>query len=163
MPIAAPGWRSGCPVCGYHDKVRLLDAVYQDRELRRADMPPMVSRFGIVLRSHPLHTSIPRAAARMRPPRRPSAVATYIGMNGAQVATLIGIPFAFALLIRLDRTAEFLLSLIIAGVLGAWSGPLSERAQKAWRARTAEFEQAMRHWRGLRYCSRCDQIFVARR
>jgi len=162
LPIAARGWRSGCPVCGHHDKVRQLDAVYQDRERSRAEQPPLVSRFGLMVRGHPRLSNVPRAALRLSPPRRPSALATIVGISGLQIGALIGVPFAVALLIRPDTFAEFLMSLIVAGLLGGFSGPLNDRAQTAWRARTAEWEKAMRAWRELRYCSRCDQVFVGR-
>jgi hypothetical protein len=163
LPIAAPGWRSGCPVCGYHDKVRLLDAVYQDHERVRAEQPPLVNRFGLMVRGHPLLTSVPRGApSRLSRPRRPSVVATYVGIGGPQVAILIGLPFAVALLVRFDTFAEFVLSLLVATLLGVFSRPLFDRAQAAWDARTAEWEKAMRAWRELRYCSRCDQVFVGR-
>ncbi|HET6319131.1 MAG TPA: hypothetical protein VFG86_21975 [Chloroflexota bacterium] len=162
LPIAAPGWRSGCPVCGYHDKVRQLDAVYQDRERTRAEQPPLVNRFGLMVRGHPMLSNLPRVPSRLTPPRRPSAVATYIGTGGPHFAMLIGIPAVAALLIRPDTWAQFLMSLLVATLLGATSRPVSERAQKVWHKRTAEWEQAMRAWRELRYCSRCDQIFVAR-
>jgi len=162
LPIAAPGWRSGCPVCGHHDKVRQLDAVYQDRERGRADQPPLVSRFGLMVRGHPLLSGGPRVPARLSPPRRPSALTTFLGISGLQVGALIGIPFAIALLIQPDTFAEFLLSLIVAGLLGAFSRPLSDRASRARSLRTAEWEQAMRKWRELRYCSRCHQVFVER-
>lgn len=162
LPIAAPGWRSGCPVCGYHDKVRPLDAVYQDRERSRAEQPPLVNRFGLMVRGHPLLTSVPRAPGRLSPPRRPSAVGTYVGISGPQVATLIGLPLGIALLVRFDTFAEFLTSLVVAVLLGAFSGPLYDRARRAWDTRTAEWEKAMRAWRELRYCSRCDQVFTER-
>jgi len=154
LPIAAPGWRSGCPVCGYHDKVRLLDVVYQDRERTHAEQPPLVNRFGLMVRGHPLLANVPRGPSRLSPPKRPSAVATYLGRSGAQLGALVGVPFALALVIRFDMFAEFLLSLVVAALLGTYSGPLYERARTAWTQRTAEWEQAMRAWRELRYCSR---------
>jgi hypothetical protein len=162
LPIAAPGWRSGCPVCGYHDKVRQLDAVYQDRERGRAEQPPLVNRFGLMVRGHPLLAGVPRIPSRLSPPRRPSALTTFIGISGPRVAALVGIPFGIALLIRPDTFAEFLLSLIVAGLLGTFSRPLSDRATVVWTQRTAEWEKAMRAWRELRYCSRCDQVFTER-
>jgi len=162
LPIAAPGWRSGCPVCGYHDKVRQLDAVYQDRERTQSEQPPLVNRFGLMVRGHPLLSNVPRGPSRLTPPRRPSALATYVGISGPRVAALIGLPVAVSVLIRPDTFAEFLLSLIVAALLGACSGPLYDRAQQAWQTRNAEWEKAMRTWRELRYCSRCDQVFVGR-
>ena len=40
--------------------------------------------------------------------------------------------------------------------------PLFERGKAVWSKRTADWEGAMRAWRELRYCSRCDQVFVER-
>ena len=83
-------------------------------------------------------------------------------VGGPQVLALTSLPFAVALLMRPDTFAEFLLSLVVALVLGASSVPLTERGKRVWATRTAEWEQAMRAWRELRYCSRCDQVFVER-
>jgi hypothetical protein len=162
-PVAPRGWRSGCPVCGHHDKVRLLNAVYQDRERRRAEQPPLVNRYGLMVRGHPGLARVAPGATRLSPPRRPSALATFMRIGGPQVAGLLGVPFGVALLIRPDTSAEFVLSLVVAALLGALSLPLGERVTRAWSARTAEWEQAMRAWRALRYCSRCDQVFLERR
>jgi hypothetical protein len=161
-PGVVRGWRSGCPVCGYHDKVRPLDAVYQDRERRFAEHPPLVSRFGLLVRSHPGLTPVPRGALRFRPPRRPSFLATSLRVGGLQVAALAAVPVAIALLVRPGTFAEFLVSLVAALFLGAISVPLVERGKGVWARRTAEWEDAMRTWRELRYCSRCDQVFVER-
>jgi hypothetical protein len=149
-------------VCGYHDAVRQLDAVYHDRERRRAIEPPMVNRFGLMVRGHPGLRPVPRGALRHHPPRRPSALAMSVQVGGPQVAALIGVPLGAAFLLRVDTFVEFLMSLIVATLLGAVSGPLLERARRVWAARTAEWQQAMRGWRELRYCSRCDQVFVER-
>jgi len=162
-PAVVPrGWRSGCPVCGYHDAVRPLDAVYQDRERRRAEQPPLVNRFGLLVRGHPGLTPVPRGVLRHSPPRRPSVLATFMRIGGPQVLALTSLPFGVALIIRPDTFAEFLMSLVVALVLGASSVPLLERGKRVWAARTAEWEQAMRAWRELRYCSRCDHVFVER-
>src|SRR5437773_8868443 len=122
LPIAAPGWRSGCPVCGYHDKVRQLDAVYQDRERRHSEQPPLVNRFGLMVRGHPLLSNVPRVPSRLTPPRRPSALGTYVGISGPRVAALIGLPLAVSVLTRPDPSLEFLLSLTLASLPAACSG-----------------------------------------
>jgi hypothetical protein len=160
--IAAAGWRSGCPVCGYHDKVRQLDAVYHDRERRHAEQPPLVNRFGLMVRGHPLLSNIPRAAHRLSPPRRPSALATYARSGWLHAVAIVGIPATVAALVRPDTSLRFLLSLAVMALFGVVSRPLSERGGKVWDARRSEWEQAMRAWRELRYCSRCDQVFASR-
>jgi hypothetical protein len=83
-------------------------------------------------------------------------------VGGPQVAGLIGLPFGIALLVRPDTYFEFLVSLLVAVMLGAVSVPLRVRGERVWAQRTAEWEKAMRAWRELRYCSRCDQVFVER-
>jgi hypothetical protein len=158
----ARGWRSGCPVCGYHDKVRQLDAVYQDRERRLGEHPPMVSRFGLIVRGHPGLSPVLRGALRFTPPRRPSVLATALRIGGLQVAAVAIVPACIALLVRPDTFVGYLLSLVVALALGVVSVPLLERGKRVWAARTAEWEKAMRAWRELRYCSRCDQVFVER-
>jgi hypothetical protein len=160
--VAVRGWRSGCPECGYHDAVRQLDAVYQDRERRRADQPPLVNRFGLMVRGHPAFTPVPRAVIRYRPPRRPSVLATFMRIGGPQVTGLVCLPLGIALLVRPDTSFEFLVSLLVAALLGAVSVPLRTRGERVWAVRTAEWEKAMRAWRELRYCTRCDQVFVER-
>ena len=161
-PDVVRGWRSGCPGCGYHDTVRQLDAVYQDRERRLGEHPPMVSRFGLIVRGHPGYAPVPRGALRFTPPRRPSVLATSVRTGGLQVALVASIPALIALLVRPDTFVGYLLSLLLALALGVVSVPLLERGKRVWAARTAEWEKSMRAWRALRYCSRCDQVFVER-
>jgi hypothetical protein len=158
----ARGWRSGCPVCGYHDKVRQLDAVYQDRERRLGEHPPIVSRFGLIVRGHPGWAPVPRGALRYTRPRRPSVLGTSLRTGGLQVAAVVVVTAIIALEARPSTFVGFLMSLVAALLLGVMSVPLLERGQRLWAARTAEWEKAMRAWRNLRYCSRCDQVFVER-
>jgi hypothetical protein len=162
VPVAPAGWRSGCPVCGHHDKVRQLDAVYQDRERTIAEHPPLVNRFGLLVRGHPMLRSVPRVVTRVKPPRRPSALVTHLNTSGVQVGALVGVPFGIALLARPGTVVDCALSLVVALVLGILSEPLLARGRVALARQTAEWEQAMRTWRTLRYCSRCDQVFSAR-
>ena len=72
------------------------------------------------------------------------------------------VPASIALLVRPDTFVGYLLSLVAALALGVVSVPLLERGKRVWAARTAEWETSMRAWRELRYCSRCDQVFVER-
>jgi hypothetical protein len=142
--------------------VRQLDAVYQDRERRQFEQPPLVNRFGLMVRGHPGLMPVPRGALRFSPPRRPSVVATSVRVGGLQVASVASVPLAIALLARPGTFADFLLSLVAAMVLGMVSVPLLDRGKRSWAARTAEWEKAMQAWRELRYCSRCDQVFIER-
>ena len=148
--------------CGYHDKVRQFAAVYQDRERRLGEYPPMVSRFGLIVRGHPGLSPVPRGALRFTPPRRPSVLGTSLRTGGLQVAIVAIVPAVIALLVRPNTFVGFLLSLVAALALGVVSVPLLERGKRVWAARTAEWETSMRAWRELRYCSRCDQVFVER-
>lgn len=142
--------------------MRQLNAVYQDRERTWAEQPPLVNRFGLLVRGHPMLKSSPRVVTRVKPPRRPSAVAVYVGSSGPQVTALVGVPFGIAMLVRPDTMVDFGLSLAVALLLGVVSQPLYERGSAALARRTAEWEQAMRAWLALRYCSRCDQVFSDR-
>ena len=105
---------------------------------------------------------MPRGVLRFTPPRRPSVLATSLRIGGLQVAAVAIVPLCIALLVRPNTFVGYLLSLVVALVLGMVSVPLLERGRRVWAARTAEWEKAMRAWRQLRYCSRCDQVFVER-
>jgi hypothetical protein len=142
--------------------VRQLNAVYEDRRRTWAEQPPLVNRFGLLVRGHPMLRTAPRIAARVRPPRRPSALAIHVGTSGMQIGAVLLVPIAVAVLLRPDTFVEFLVSLAAAIALGAVSQPLYERGRAVLTRRNVVWEQEMRAWRALRYCSRCDQVFTDR-
>lgn len=50
-------------------------------------------------------------------------------------------------------------SLGVAFLAGLFGEPLRRAGERRWARRTAEWEHAMRAWRALRYCNRCDHLF----
>ena len=120
----------------------------------------MVNRYGLMTRSAALMLTGPSRPSSFAPPKRPSKVAAWIGLNGLQLLVLgplvlLGVLF----LTRLGTLPEFIASLTLAFVLGAVWTPLGNRGRRTWATRSKEWEQAMREWRALRYCRRCHQVF----
>ena len=146
--------------------MRPLHVVYHDRHRRRAEYFPLVNRFGMMLRGPVLMASVPRYPGypgRVAPPRRPSVLAAYVGIAGWQGGlALLGLAIGLVLLTPAGPFAEFLGTLGVALVIGWFSVPLSDRGKRIWSKRWAAWEQAMQDWQALRYCSRCDQVFVQR-
>jgi hypothetical protein len=133
--------------------------MYQDRR-RHVHEPPLVTRYGLMMRGAALLVAMPRSPARLPPPRRPSLVGAYIGLHGLQVPlALAALLLAFAALIEAGLVVTFDASLALALLAGFVAEPIRRRGARTWARRSAEWERAMRHWRGLRYCSRCDHVF----
>jgi hypothetical protein len=158
-PVPTLSRAGSCPLCGRHDAVRQLHAMYQDRR-RHMPEPPLVTRYGLMMRGAALLVAMPRVPARVPPPRRPSVVSAYIGLQGLQVPlALAALLLAVAGLVEAGTMVAFGASLVVAFLAGLIGGPLHRRGQRTWATRSAEWEQAMRAWRALRYCSRCDHVF----
>ncbi|MBV9546756.1 MAG: hypothetical protein JOY61_20505 [Chloroflexi bacterium] len=148
-----------CPVCGRHDAVRQLHAIYQDRR-RHMPEPPLVTRYGLMMRGAALLMTMPRTPARVPPPRRPSLFGAYIGLHGFQVPlALTALLLAFGALIETSVALTFEVTTAVAFFAGLLGEPLHRRGKQRWNARLAEWDKAMQAWRGLRYCSRCDHLF----
>jgi hypothetical protein len=133
--------------------------MYQDRR-RHLPEPPLVTRYGLMMRGAALLVAMPRAPARVPPPRRPSLVAAYVGLSGVQVPlAMLAVLLGVALVVHAGIIVVFGSSLGAAFLAGLLGEPLRRRGDARWARRTAEWHAAMRAWRNLRYCSRCDHVF----
>jgi hypothetical protein len=148
-----------CPICRRHDAVRQLPALYADRARTRAE-PPIVTRYGLIMRGAALLATVPRYGYRVPPPQRPSMVGAYVGLSGLQVPlAALALLLGAVALVEAGPMVELGVSLAIAFLAGLVGDPLRERGARRWAQQTAAWEHAMQVWRGLRYCTRCDQIF----
>ena len=148
-----------CPMCGRHDAVRRLHVLDHERRRYRTE-PPLVTRYGLMVRGAALLAAVPRSQTRVPPPRRPSLVGAYLGVHGLQVPLLVAaLGLGLALLAEATIVLQFGVSVTLAFLAGLLGGPLQRRGARIWNQRNLEWEQAMTAWRSLRYCSRCDHVF----
>jgi hypothetical protein len=133
--------------------------MYQDRR-RHVVEPPLVTRYGLMMRGAALLMAMPRSPARLPPPRRPSLVGAYIGLEGFQIPlATVALLLGLALVVHAGIVVTFGISVAVALLAGLLGEPLRQRGERRWARRTSEWHAAMRAWRGLRYCSRCDHVF----
>jgi hypothetical protein len=133
--------------------------MYQDRR-RHVPETPLVTRYGLMMRGAALLVAMPRTPARVAPPRRPSVVAAYVGLQGVQIPlAVVALLLAIVLVVHAGMSIAFGSSLGVAFMAGLLGEPLRRRGDRRWAKRTAEWHADMRAWRALRYCSRCDHVF----
>lgn len=122
--------------------------------------PPLVTRYGLMMRGAALLVAMPRLPARVPPPRRPSLIGAYLGIEGFQVPlAAAAVLLALGAVVEAGIVADFIASVAVAFLAGLLGEPLRRRGERTWSKRMADWEQAMRAWRSLRYCSRCDHVF----
>lgn len=148
-----------CPVCRRHDAVCQLQALHADRMRTRVE-PPIVTRYGLIMRGAALLATVPRYGYRVPPPQRPSVFGAYVGLSGLQVPlAALALALGTVVLFEAGPVIDLAVSVSLAFLAGLLGEPLRERGARRWAQQTARWENAMQVWRGLRYCTRCDQIF----
>jgi hypothetical protein len=122
--------------------------------------PPLVTRYGVMMRGAALLVAMPRTPARLPPPPRPSLFGAYIGLHGLQVPLAsVALVLALGAIMESGIVLFFAITVGVAFLIGLLGEPLRRRGRRTWQARMVEWERAMQTWRALRYCSRCDHLF----